>query len=83
VSDEQALRFTPEVVLRPPFGDWHDVGDGWQVRVLPTDDVGTIRVRRAPAEPECGRRQDGTLMCRPWRKCPDCPLSGITAITGL
>lgn len=30
--------------------------------------------RQEPEDKECGRRQDGTLMCRPWRNCPDCPL---------
>jgi hypothetical protein len=31
-------------------------------------------IERDESERPCGRRQDGTLLCRPWRECPDCPL---------
>jgi hypothetical protein len=34
--------------------------------------------REAELDAECGRRQDGVLMCRPARGCSDCPLSGMT-----
>ena len=43
---ETVLEFSPEVVLSPPFGGWHPVGEGLEVRVCNFDPVGTLRVRR-------------------------------------
>jgi len=34
-------------------------------------------IENSPVGRECGRRQDGTLLCRPANVCPDCPLVGL------
>lgn len=43
--DEHVVRFDWEALVRPPFGVWHPVGGGFEVRVFATDAAGTFRVR--------------------------------------
>jgi hypothetical protein len=50
----QTLSVPAEVLLSAPFGTWHDVGQGWQVRALATDTLGTVHVRRLEQGPPAG-----------------------------
>jgi hypothetical protein len=43
---EETVQADPEIIFQPPFGRWHDVAPGVEVRVLATDKAGTFRVRR-------------------------------------
>lgn len=45
-DDESIAHFNMETVLWAPHGQWHDVPDtDLQVRVMPDDRAGTLRVR--------------------------------------
>jgi hypothetical protein len=46
------LTYPTEAVLSPPFGEWHTIDGGLQVRVMPFDVMGTLRVRRRPGGDE-------------------------------
>jgi hypothetical protein len=48
IPDEQEIRVHPDVLLQD-MGRWYPVpGTDLEVRIMPMDEMGTIRVRKAP-----------------------------------